>query len=188
MPPQRWGSLRALLRGISYTTGTGPAEMLSRLDAAIEGLQVQTTATSLVVQVDRRTPGDVGPARLCWSNAGHPPAILVPPDGGAVVLSNDDPDLLLGVLAQTGRQESAAVLEPGGTLLLYTDGLIERRGESIDEGVRNLVKAVDALSGLPLPEMCDRLLAELLPEDHDDDVALVAVRLHTPADAGSVSE
>ncbi|HET7533515.1 MAG TPA: SpoIIE family protein phosphatase [Nocardioidaceae bacterium] len=181
------GQLRALLRGIAYTTGTGPAEMLSRLDAAVEGLRVETTATGLVVRVSPR--GDVsGPARLCWSNAGHPPAIVVPPHGGATVLESGEPDLLLGVLAHTDRHERPAVLEPGGTLLLYTDGLIERRGESIDEGLAKLTEVVDRLSGLPLGVMCDRLLAELLPENHDDDVALVAVRLRTPDEAASVQQ
>jgi GAF domain-containing protein len=182
------GQLRALLRGISYTTGTGPAEMLSRLDAAIEGLRVQTTATGLVVQVAPRADGDPGPAELCWSNAGHPPAIVVPPGGGAVALENDEPDLLLGVLAHTDRQESRARLEPGGTLLLYTDGLVERRGESIDEGLATLTEAVDRLSGLPLAQMCDRLLAEMLPEDNDDDVALVAVRLRARGESGGVPQ
>ncbi len=141
------GQLRALLRGIGYTTGTGPADMLTRLDEAIEGLQVKTTATGLVVRVEPRERDDTGPARLCWSNAGHPPAIVVPPGGGAAALENDDPDLLLGVLAHTDRQESSARLEPGGTLLLYTDGLIERRGESLDQGVATLVAAVDRLAG-----------------------------------------
>lgn len=182
------GQLRSLLRGIGYTTRTGPAEMLSRLDEAIEGLEVHTTATGLVVRVEPRPDHDTGPARLCWSNAGHPPAIVVPPTGGALVLENTEPDLLLGVLAHTERQESSAVLEPGGTLLLYTDGLIERRGQSLDEGVRALTTTIDRLAGLPLPELCDRLLADLLPDENDDDVALVAVRLRTPEETGLVRE
>lgn len=171
------GQLRALLRGIGYTTGTGPAEMLSRLDAAIEGLDVGTTATGLVVRVD---PGHArgGSVGICWSNAGHPPPILVGPGGPARVLEKAEPDLLLGVLAHTTRREGTASLAPGGTLLLYTDGLIERRDESLDRGVRRLAAAVERFAELPLQAMCDRLLAELLPEDNDDDVALVALRLH----------
>jgi GAF domain-containing protein len=182
------GQLRALLRGIGYTTGTGPAEMLSRLDAAIEGLRVRTTATGLVVRLETRDGDESGAARLCWANAGHPPAIMVPPGGGAVALENEEPDLLLGVLAHTDRRESPARLEPGGTLLLYTDGLVERRGESIDEGLAALTRAVDRFSDLPLETMCDRLLAELLPEDPDDDVAMVAVRLRTPGELRGVPQ
>jgi len=113
---------------------------------------------------------------------------MVPPGGGATVLEAGEPDLLLGVLAHTERQERPAVLEPGGTLLLYTDGLIERRGESIDVGLSKLTEVIDRLSGLPLRVMCDRLLAELLPEDHDDDVALVAVRLRTPGETTGVQQ
>jgi PAS domain-containing protein len=173
------GQLRALLRGIGYTTRTGPAEMLSRLDAAIEGLRVETTATGLVVRLDPRPEGDDGPAHLCWSNAGHPPPIMLQPGEPARALEAEDPDLLLGVLAQTDRTERSVHLEPGGTLLLYTDGLIERRDESLDVGVARLTAALDRLAGLPLEEMCERLLADLPPAENDDDVALVAVRLRS---------
>ncbi len=182
------GQLRALLRGIGYTTGTGPAEMLSRLDAAIEGLRVRTTASGLVVRLDPRDDAGIGAAQLCWANAGHPPAIMVPPGGGAVTLENEEPDLLLGVLAHTERQERPALLEPGATLLLYTDGLVERRGESIDEGLAALTRAAGRFSDLPLETMCDRLLTELLPEDPDDDVAMVAVRLRTPGERRGVPQ
>jgi serine phosphatase RsbU (regulator of sigma subunit) len=103
-------------------------------------------------------------------------------------LDNEDPDLLLGVLAHTPRQEKSGLLEPGATLLLYTDGLIERRGTSLDEGLAALAEAVDRLSDLPLPVMCDRVIAELVPDPHDDDVALVAVRLRTPEEINGVPE
>jgi serine phosphatase RsbU (regulator of sigma subunit) len=104
------------------------------------------------------------------------------------VLENDEPDLLLGVLTHLDRQESQATLDPGGTLLLYTDGLIERRGEALDEGLATLRAAIDRFSYLPLPDMCDRVLAELLPEDHDDDVAVVAVRLRNPGETEGVPQ
>ena len=182
------GQLRALLRGIAYTTGSGPAEMLGRLDAAIEGLLIQTTATGLVVRVEPRGDEETGPANLRWSNAGHPPPIVVLPSGESMFLDNEDPDLLLGVLAHTPRQEKSGLLEPGATLLLYTDGLIERRGTSLDEGLAALAEAVDRLSDLPLPVMCDRVIAELVPDPHDDDVALVAVRLRTPEEINGVPE
>jgi serine phosphatase RsbU (regulator of sigma subunit) len=182
------GQLRALLRGIGYTTGTGPAEMLGRLDAAIEGLGVETTATGLVVRLEPRDADDAGAATVHWSNAGHPPPIAVPPGGGATALEDADPDLLLGVLAQTERRQSRLALAPGGTLLLYTDGLIERRGQSIDDGLATLTAAVDRFSGQPLSALCDRVLSELLPEKLDDDVALVAVRLRTPEELRDVPQ
>jgi serine phosphatase RsbU (regulator of sigma subunit) len=78
------------------------------------------------------------------------------------------------------RVEHACLLPHGSTLLLYTDGLIERRGASLDEGVAWLCREVAALRDLPLEELCDRLLA-VLPDALDDDVALLALRAHPPA-------
>jgi hypothetical protein len=73
-------------------------------------------------------------------------------------------------------------------MLLCTDGLIERRGIGIDEGIAALTAAVDRHGELPLPAMCDAILADLLPEDHDDDVALVAMRLQPLEAAGGVPQ
>jgi serine phosphatase RsbU (regulator of sigma subunit) len=75
----------------------------------------------------------------------------------------------------------------GSTLLLFTDGLFERRGVPLDEG-REQVRAVLTRSpGLPLDELCDRLLAELLGPGVEDDVAVLAVRAH-PVHAGRPAE
>jgi serine phosphatase RsbU (regulator of sigma subunit) len=73
------------------------------------------------------------------------------------------------------RGEHHEELPPGSTLLLYTDGLVERRGASLDEGSAWLRRAVGELHALPLEELCDRLLAGL-PWALEDDVALLAVR------------
>ena len=170
------GQLRALLRGIGYTTGTGPAGMLSRLDAAMDGLDVRTTATAVVARIDQH-PQTPGVRRLRWSNAGHPPPILITPGEPARALEAPENDLLLGVIVDTLRREHELPVPSGSTLLLYTDGLVERRGRGIDEGVAEMVDAVDRLGHLPVQQLCDRLLELLLPAQLDDDVALVAVRL-----------
>ncbi len=172
------GQIRALLRGIGYTTGTGPSGMLARLDAAMAGLDVHTTATAVVAALDR-APGESTPRRLRWSNAGHPPPVLVGPGDRARVLQAEESDLLLGVIADVPRRESELLLEPGMTLLLYTDGLVERRGRPFDRGVADLVEAAGELGRLPLERLCDRLLERLLPDQLDDDVALLAVRLRS---------
>ena len=70
--------------------------------------------------------------RLTWSNAGHLPPLLLPPDGRACLLERE-PDLLLGVEPTTTRQDHTVLLPPGSTVLLYTDGLVERRGTSLVE-------------------------------------------------------
>jgi two-component system, chemotaxis family, sensor kinase Cph1 len=69
------------------------------------------------------------------------------------------------------------VIEQGSTLLLYTDGLVERRDQVFDDGVELLGEALAELRHRPVEEICDELLARLLPERAEDDVAMVAVRL-----------
>jgi hypothetical protein len=76
--------------------------------------------------------------RLRWSNAGHPPPVLVHGDG-LISMLETPPDRPLGVGADRSRCETDAVLQPGTTLLLFTDGLVERRGQVIDDGIRSLL-------------------------------------------------
>jgi serine phosphatase RsbU (regulator of sigma subunit) len=68
------------------------------------------------------------------------------------------------------------VLPAGSTLLLFTDGLVERRGSDLDAGTDRLRRAVADLGGAPLEELCDTLLSRLVPGAGEDDVALLAVR------------
>ena len=173
------GQVRGLLRGIAFTTEQGPADVLTRLDAAIEGLQVGTTATAVVARLEQ-TPeeADRGITHLRWSNAGHPPPMALSPSGEVLVLAGVEADLLLGIDPHSPRVESRVTLDRGSTVLLYTDGLVERRGQSLDVGLGRLREALAELAHLPLSELCDALLLRLLPPTRDDDVAMVAVRLH----------
>ena len=171
------GQVRGLLRGIAATTGEGPAAVLGRLDAALSLLRVETTATAVVARLERGGPGET---RLRWCNAGHPPPLLIGPDG-AVSVAGADPDgegdLLLGIDPRVERREWDVALASGSTVLLYTDGLVERRGQSLDVGVARLAEVCRPLAGRPLDELCDSVLARMLPRRSEDDVALVAVRL-----------
>ena len=115
--------------------------------------------------------------RLRWSSAGHLPPLVVTPDGDRHVLTGARPGLLLGVDPTVVRTAQEIVLDPGSTLLLYTDGLVERRDQIFDDGIKRLRAALGELRGLPLEAMCDALLARVLPPVVQDDVALVAVRL-----------
>jgi serine phosphatase RsbU (regulator of sigma subunit) len=126
--------------------------------------------------------------RLRWSSAGHPPPVVVDPDGG-VRLLDDDPDLLLGVDPSASRVDRVVDLEVGSTLFLYTDGLVERRDRDLDTGTAALVEVLRECTGMPLEELCDLVLERLFLPDAEDDVALLAVRLHPqdrprPPDAG----
>ncbi len=182
--------VRSLLRGIAARTGDGPAEVLAGVDQVIETLQVDTTATVVVARVEQTAAERAhGITHLRWSNAGHPPPMVINPDGTVTVLAAGQPDLLLGIDPQTSRVESTMSLDRGSTVLLYTDGLVERRGQSLDEGLARLCATLAGLADCSLDELCDQVLAQLLPPQPEDDVALVAVRLHRqdrprPAEAG----
>ncbi len=184
--------VRSLLRGIAYATGVPPAQVLSGLDAAMAGLAVQTTATAIVARLEQdEDERRRGTTRLRWANAGHPDPLLLDPEGTITSLAALPPQLLLGIDPATHRADAAITLDRGSTVLLFTDGLIERRGRSMEEGLVALHEAVAELheAGADLDELVDGLLARLVPEGHDDDVALVAVRLHPhdrprPAEAG----
>jgi len=170
------GQLRGLLRGIAYSASAGPAGVLSQLDAAIEGLGLGALATVLVGRLERPGGADGG-TLLRWASAGHLPPLLRTADGEVRVLDAARPGLLLGVDATRPRTEQQVLLEPGSTLLLYTDGLVERRDQVFDDGIDLLAAALAELRDRPVDELCDALLARLLPEGAEDDVALVAVCL-----------
>jgi serine phosphatase RsbU (regulator of sigma subunit) len=184
------GQLRGLLRGIAYREGAGPAEILAGLDAAIEGLQLGTMATAAIARIEQ-TPEERrnGLTRLRWSNAGHPPPLVLHPDGRIEELAGERAELMLGVDPRTRRSESTATVARGTTVLLYTDGLVEGRDLPLDEGMAQLRTALAEFTGRPLGELCDRLIERLRPGGLQDDVALVALRLHPqdrprPAAAG----
>ena len=119
----------------------------------------------------------------------HPPAVVLSADGTARLLDDETPELLLGVAPETKRREHVAVLEPGSTVLLYTDGLVERRDRDLDTGAAELCAVLEACAGLPLDRLCDEVLERLFLPDAQDDVAMLALRLHPqdqprPAEAG----
>ncbi|MFD2092721.1 SpoIIE family protein phosphatase [Blastococcus deserti] len=172
------GQVRGLLRGISYASGGTPAEVLTEVDRAVDGLALDTMATALVARLER-VPDDG--VLLRWSNAGHPPALLMDADGQVTVLDGKPADLLLGVSPETVREDHVQLLPRGATLLLYTDGLVERRDRDIDVGTGELVAVLRECVGLSLDELCDRLLERLFLPDAEDDVAVLAVRWQ-PAD------
>jgi serine phosphatase RsbU (regulator of sigma subunit) len=184
------GQLRGVLRGIAYRDGVGPADVLTELDRAIEGLQMHALATAAIARVEQ-TPEEwaAGVTRLRWSNAGHPPPLLLHPDGSVDVLAEGRPELMLGVDPATERTESVVTVRRGSTLLLYTDGLVEGRDLLLDDGIARLRAAVAELADRPLAELCDAVIERLRPDVLQDDVALVAIRLHPqdrprPVDAG----
>jgi len=126
---------------------------------------------------------------LRWSNAGHPPPLLIHHDGRVEELAPRRAELILGVDPGTRRTDAVVTVRRGATLFLYTDGLVEGRDLMLDEGIARLRAALEELADRPLGELCDEVIGRLRPEGLQDDVALVAVRLHPedrprPVEAG----
>ncbi len=177
------GQVKTLVRGIGYDRLDAPAGLLRRVDHAIVGLQVPAMATALVARIELGVDPDGRPARrLRWSTAGHPDPLLLLEDGTVLDLSAPvGPPVGIGWLGP--RSDEVSPLPDGSTLLLFTDGLFERRTMLLDDGRDQLRDLVARSAGLPLDELCDRLLAEMLGPDVEDDVAVLAVRAH-PLGAG----
>ena len=166
------GQVRALLRGTAYAVSGSCAEVLTALDEAMEGLEIDTLATCVLGKI---TADDGGVRTFEWSNAGHPPPVLVVP-GQAPTLLSREPELLLGLDPTSARSAHEVELPDGSLVLLYTDGLVERRGEGLDAGLHRLLHVLGDLQRLPLDELCDQLLVTMAP-DPQDDVVLLAVRV-----------
>ena len=146
-------------------------------------LRLETTATAVVARNERHPRPGVHASEevvLRWAHAGHPPALLLSPAGDVTRLADMEVnDLLLGLDPGTHRTERVAFLEPGSVLVFYTDGLVERRDRDVDEGVAALVGLLHDLAKKfqDLDELCDRLLAGMIHDKPEDDVALLVVRL-----------
>ena len=123
-------------------------------------------------------------------NAGHPASLLLDAIGGATYLASPI-GLPLGLDWSLPYEESIALLRPGSTLVLFTDGLIDRRDIKIEEGLDRLREVAADKVGLGIDDLCGVLLEDLVPADASDDVAILAARLdpvrerlslHIPAD------
>lgn len=177
--------LAPLLRGLAFETPDGPAAVLSRADAAMRGLAIDTMATALLATLvpPARVPGSHGGADagwgVTWASAGHLPPLLARTDGTVQVLTTE-PELLLGLDTGAARSDHTCRLERGETFLLFTDGLVERRGSDLLDDVDRLGEVLGRLAGSTLDELADGLLGAMLGGSRPaDDVALLAVRVGT---------
>ncbi|HEY4605931.1 MAG TPA: GAF domain-containing SpoIIE family protein phosphatase, partial [Blastococcus sp.] len=177
------GQIRSILRGIAYDRPETPAQVLTRVDAVLTGLRIDTLATALVARLEQ--PADLaarGLRRLRWSSAGHLPPLLLCPDGSLRQLDTR-PERLLGAEFHRPRTDHEVLLRPGDTVLLYTDGLVEHGRTGIDEGITRLSGQLAELVDVPLEKLCDQLLDRIVPGRADDDIAVLAVRCTNRAGA-----
>ena len=166
------GQLRTALAAY-LLDGHGPAAALERLDRLATRVPGALASTAAVMIIDLNS------GQLCWARAGHPPPLLV--DHHHVGYLTDGAGGPLGVPRRPPYPEASTRIEPGACLLLYTDGLIERRGQVIDEGLDHLAATATKLCGRPPTTLLDGLLARALPNAGPaDDIALIAA-LYLPA-------
>lgn len=162
-------ALRNMLRGLS-TTGAGPARLLSWLNATTVQLAIGTTGTVLCGLYEPAT------RVLRWARAGHLPPLLIR-DGTAEFLPLPE-GILLGAVPDAEYEERETELRGEDTLVLYTDGLIERRSVLIDDSLDRLARSACRIDG-----DVERVTEELLHHaatDGDDDTCLIVIRLGAP--------
>jgi PAS domain S-box-containing protein len=171
------GQLRSAMSALALAVDR-PREILAVLDRyapQIDGARLATIAIARIDPVNHV---------FQYASAGHMPGVVVLPDGTTELLEPDR-SLPLDAAPEAPRDEVERDFPPGATLVLYTDGLIERRGESLDVGFRRLTRTCSSLARLDVDDMCEHLVAALLPrQEQRDDVAALCIRLDTePSDA-----
>jgi PAS domain S-box-containing protein len=161
------GQLRNALRAYALEEHP-PGIVVEKLDTLVQSLEQGRMATLLYLVVD----ADL--TRIRFASAGHLPPLVVPPDGNAYYVE-EAASVPLGVMPG-GYDEATLEIEPGTTLVLYTDGLVEERGEPIDDGLERMRQAV--MSGPDDPEeLCDHVLRAMGRADRAaDDVAMFVLR------------
>jgi serine phosphatase RsbU (regulator of sigma subunit)/anti-sigma regulatory factor (Ser/Thr protein kinase) len=181
------GRLRNVLR-VYALEGFGPGKAFDRLNQLAFESREEIFATGVLALIEP------GRTRLRLANAGHPPPLLLT-DQGEVRLLEGGRSLPVGAAPDAEYNEVELTIEPGSTLVLYTDGLVERRSEPIDIGIRRLAGIVEHATG-SVDEIADRVVRELETSEHADDIALVVVRfepatsrlsLRFPADTGELA-
>lgn len=165
------GRLRSAMRAYALE-GHDPPMAVGNLNQLMWNEAEDTEMATLIYLVVDSADGT-----LCWVNAGHLPPLLIGSEETRLLEGTGG--VPLGVMPHAVYEQGTATLEPGATVLLYTDGLVEKPGEIIDAGLARLRNAAHDAEGGP-ERLCDELLSALVPDDGaSDDVALLA--LHSPA-------
>ena len=170
------GQIRSMLRQADFDhPDRGPAAAVTAVEDACTALGLDATGTLVHAHL---SPAGGGAWHLSWSNAGHPPPLLLERPGGRPErLAVHDPLLWPGL---TGRPRTSQqrLLPAGATLLLYTDGLVERRDGDIDDAIDRTAAALAAApANHPLPALLEQLAAEIADPGAADDMVLLVARI-----------
>jgi serine phosphatase RsbU (regulator of sigma subunit) len=161
--------------------GCDPATALARLETAIGVFGGTRLATGVYGVID------TGVYTWTFANAGHLPPLLVHENGVVDVVETRAAPLLTGGLGRGTFDNTVVDLARGDRLVLYTDGLVERRGEHLDKGIDRLANHLAATRGDELSSVLPTLVRELVGDEPDDDVAIVAVQLDVGPTDGATS-
>ncbi|MEU8240872.1 SpoIIE family protein phosphatase [Actinoplanes missouriensis] len=173
------GQIRNAVRAY-LVENPAPAHVIGRVATLVGRLHTPLFATLLVIRIDPRT------GALTWCSAGHPTPVASAPGTPTSQLTG-----LIGPplgLTRAHYRQNTGTLQPGGQLLLFTDGLVEEFPKSIDEGLTRLGERVhrEFTTGAPLTALVDAVLGDV-PRPQHDDIAVVGIRRDQVAAAGGVS-
>jgi PAS domain S-box-containing protein len=185
----------ALIVGDCVGHGLAAATVMGQLRSACRALLLEKSSPSAVLAgLDRFAallPGADCTTAFCavltlstgevvYSSAGHPPAIIVHSDGATEMLESGQ-GFPLTIRADQPRPEASVIMPPRSTMLLYTDGLVERRGDPIEDGMARAADLVDGGRASELDELADELMSGLEPTGgYPDDVAILLYRQPAP--------
>jgi hypothetical protein len=160
------GQLRSAVRAVAGP-GVGPARLLTRLDRFVDQVEAAALSTLAYAELELAT----GTVR--YACAGHPPPVLLPA-GGAAELLWGGRSTPLGTYGRGARGEAVVQLGVGDRLLLYTDGLVERRDRALDDGLAALVRVAQGTGTSPLGQAVRTVTDELLRDEQGrDDVCVL---------------
>ncbi|GGP86208.1 SpoIIE family protein phosphatase [Streptomyces melanogenes] len=161
---------RAVVRTLAFQ-GLPPHEVLTRADAVAQALELERLATCLVAAIDPLT------STATMASAGHLPSLLVTAEEPGLLLETVAIGPPLGAAFEPYESDTVT-LSAGSVLVLYTDGLVERRDQDIEQALTELA-ALDLDPAAPLDHILDTLLSRLAAAPSEDDVALLVARVRT---------
>jgi anti-sigma regulatory factor (Ser/Thr protein kinase) len=160
------GQLRMAVRAYALE-GHRPSDVVAHADSVLRVVAPDEIATMAYAEVDPAS----GAVRFV--SAGHPPPIAIGPKGATYLELPKQPPI--GVAASWAYEELVVDVDPGAKIILYTDGLIDRRDIPLEEGLERLLAAASRGPGRPVEAVCRELITALVPSEAADDIAVLAM-------------